>query len=172
MGCFGSHLFCRVPIYWTVVVFMFLSVAFFFSVLGSGVASSSSTWTSGSSTSLGALGLPTEVEGNGNGDGLASRACQVLSLSFLSPCMRYKGLLISPPPVNRSPVIRSCRPQPRGSRREVAHRKDMRQDCRSYVNQRRRLRFFLLYRCRLTAQRVFLRLAVLLTIGPHHIRGS
>ena len=32
MGCFWSLLFCRVPIYWTAVVFVILSFAFFFSV--------------------------------------------------------------------------------------------------------------------------------------------
>ena len=70
-----------------------LSLSFFFSVLGSGMASSPSTWTSGSSTSLEAPAFRTGVEEDDIGDGLAARGCQLLSLCVLLPaCCTVSGL--------------------------------------------------------------------------------
>ena len=53
---------------------------------------------------------------------------------FHSSSMLYSVGPLSALPVKRSPAKRSCQPQPGGSRREAAPRKDTRQDCRSYVS--------------------------------------
>ena len=73
------------------------------------------------------------VEGDGDGDGLAARVRQFPFVSY--PCtLKVMCLVSSSSDAFFGP--RSCRPQPRGSRREAVPRKDTRQDCGSYASWR------------------------------------
>ena len=127
LGGFWSHLLCRVLFF-----FGLRLSSFFFSVFGSFLKYLDERILNFGSPP----GLFTGVEGDWQ---WRWPGCTWVSAAFLfrpSSRMLYSVGPLSALPVKRSPAKRSCQPQPRGSRREAAPRKDTRQDCRSYVTWR------------------------------------